>query len=163
MALAQELRDNPLLPTDPQDPDKSFTAIADGVLLPAAHCAFKGCPFVAEDENFLRGHVLREHLLNREFLIFDWEKEDEKRFRRRHWEFLKYDYYIKAIQHLEEQKMPDVGLSVDRRALSEAVRLTKHVRCLVCFVCAQVKLDTGDENTTDISLTRKTLNSSMTS
>ncbi len=42
--------------------------------------------------------------------------------------------------------MPDVGASVDRRALTEAVRVTGKIRCLVCFACGQVTLDNGDES-----------------
>ena len=55
--------------------------------------------------------------------------------------------------------MPDVGASVDRRALTEAVRVTGQIRCLVCFACGQVNLDNGDESSSEITLSPK--NSAM--
>ena len=79
------------------------------------------------------------------------------------WENLKseyddpvFDYYIAAIQHQERKKMPDVSDAVDRRALTEAIASTQHVRALVCFVCAQVKVDTGKDHThSEITLPSK--------
>ena len=55
----------------------------------------------------------------------------------------KFDFYVAAIQHKERQKMPDVGASTDRRALTNAIAETRQIRALVCFVCAQVKVDSG--------------------
>ncbi len=48
--------------------------------------------------------------------------------------------------------MPDVGISVDRRALANAIAETRHIRALVCFVCAQVKVDNGRTVNSDITL-----------
>ena len=40
--IAADLRDHPLLPPDPDDPDQDFLLVHDGIKLPAAHCAFRG-------------------------------------------------------------------------------------------------------------------------
>ncbi len=40
--IAADLRDHPLLPPDPDDPDQDFLLLHDGIKLPAAHCAFRG-------------------------------------------------------------------------------------------------------------------------
>ena len=57
---------------------------------------------------------------------------------------MKVDYYRRAVQFKEEEKMPDCGLSTQRRALKRALLASQRVRCLTCFICACVKLDDGN-------------------
>ena len=51
-----------------------------------------------------------------------------------------FAYYTAAIRVREEAKMPDVGVSVDRRTFAHLsdVYNDKKIESLVCFVCAQV-------------------------
>ena len=48
--LSQHLREQPLLPSHPLQPDESFTEVDSGVELPMWHCAFKGCRHVSNSE-----------------------------------------------------------------------------------------------------------------
>ena len=41
--ISDDLRDHPMLPPDPTDPDKDFTIIAAAIYYPPAHCAYRGC------------------------------------------------------------------------------------------------------------------------
>ena len=52
----------------------------------------------------------------------------------------------------EVGKMPSVGLSLERRCLAQALRRTAGVRCLICFACGQVHLDSQHEYNNDITL-----------
>jgi len=52
-ALAQHLRQRPLLPPHPLDPTQPWTDIESGVALPLWHCAFRGCGDVFKCEKFL--------------------------------------------------------------------------------------------------------------
>ena len=54
------------------------------------------------------------------------------------------DYYVRAVQLVEEMKMPEVGYSMDRRSLSTfaAKGGEDNVHALICFVCAQIWTDT---------------------
>ena len=153
IALASELRDRPFLPPDPSDPRKDFPWVSEGVALPPAHCAFRGCPCVFASEQDLRCHVVKEHLHNKSFLLFDWEKTDCSTYgRQQHPVFLKYDYYERAVQHKAEQKMPEINASVERRSLVSAVEKTRGLRSLICMACDQVHLDSGQGETSDITL-----------
>ena len=61
--IAAELREWPLLPVDPRDPDHCEGGWTDvgGICLPLAHCAFKGCDWWSDDLTALHGHLCREH------------------------------------------------------------------------------------------------------
>ena len=48
-ALAKRLRQRPLLPPHPTDPEESWPEAESGIAFPVCHCAFKGCPWVSED------------------------------------------------------------------------------------------------------------------
>ena len=48
--LSQHLREEPLLPPHPSQPDASFTEVDSGVELPMWHCAFRGCRHVCNSE-----------------------------------------------------------------------------------------------------------------
>ena len=113
----------------------------------ASHTHQHGCDWVGADEDALRQHVMGKHFQD-ELPLYKWEKACFGNLPQ-------LDFYIAAIRHKEEQKMPDVGISVDRRALTNAIAETRHVRALVCFVCAQVKVDTGILHKTDITLSRE--------
>ena len=68
--LAKHLRERPLLPLDPQDPEKVWSDTRSGVCLPLAHCAFRGCTWtlqklVKAPSGLISSHVslLNDHLL----------------------------------------------------------------------------------------------------
>ena len=113
---------------------------------------YAGCGWVGKDESALRKHFKSRH---KEGLLgfvplYKWEPVNSP------YDDPVFDYYIAAIQHQERKKMPDVSTAIDRRALTEATASTQHVRALVCFVCAQVKVDTGNDYThSDITLSSK--------
>ena len=52
-----------------------------------------------------------------------------------------FDYYLEAIAYKEQQKMPDVGPAIDRRAFRQVVRESTEdaVQALICMCCAQIR------------------------
>ena len=48
--LSQHLREEPLLPPHPFQPDESLTEVDSGVELPMWHCASRGCRHVCNSE-----------------------------------------------------------------------------------------------------------------
>jgi hypothetical protein len=59
------------------------------------------------------------------------------------------DYYCQAIQVREQAGMPAVGASVDRRTFQHLANAysSDKIQSLMCFVCAQIKVDTSVRNT----------------
>ena len=55
------------------------------------------------------------------------------------------DYYVRALQLKEEQRMPPVGNQIDPRTLSTLGKYggEEQVHSLVCTICAQVWTDTS--------------------
>ena len=122
----------------------SWRAVDDGIAFPRAHCAFNGCRWTTDEpgvwEKLLKEHIEQAHGsdMDLEPLLVDST----------------YDYYCAAVQHREEQGMPTVGPSIDRRTfkLLSDVCNDKEVYNLVCFVCAQVKTHTGLQSTDGVHL-----------
>ena len=56
-----------------------------------------------------------------------------------------YDFYEAAIEWQAQQRMPSVGISIDRRSLRYVNDIFNDdsVYSLVCMVCAQTKTHTG--------------------
>ena len=46
--LALKLRDRPLLPPDPSDPQQNWPEASFGIKFPTCHCAFKGCSWTSQ-------------------------------------------------------------------------------------------------------------------
>ena len=59
-----------------------------------------------------------------------------------------FDFYSAAISSIERRNVPKVGYSIDRRSFGQVMQCynDEKVRSLICFVCAQVKPDTGVEH-----------------
>ena len=53
------------------------------------------------------------------------------------------DYYVEALRMQEQEKMPEVGYSMDRRTGQHLLHYCNdtHVHSLICFVCAQIFTD----------------------
>ena len=56
-----------------------------------------------------------------------------------------YDFYEAAIQHRAQERMPTIGVSIDRRSLRYVTDTFNDdsVYSLVCSVCAQTRTHTG--------------------
>jgi len=102
---------------------------------------------VGNDEDALRQHVIGKHF-QEDVPLYDWE-------RKCYGAWPQLDYYVAGIRRKEDQKMPDTGISTDRRALANAIAGTLHARSLVCFICGQVKTDTGILQKSDITLSKE--------
>ena len=144
--IASLLRSRPLLPPHPQNPYESWRDTDTGVAFPRLHCAFAGCSWTdrgrpealvrltQDEKNF--DCVLAQHL--------QMAHSRDMRLGPKRNEYI-LDYYCAAVAAREREHMPSVGVSIDRRtfkSLSEVYNSTK-IRSLVCFVCAQVRLDSG--------------------
>ena len=85
-------------------------------------------------------------------MIPGWEQKNAFRFPHRNWKRFAVDYYRRAVLLKEEMKMPDSGLSTQRRSLRRALIRTQQIRKLTCFICACTKLDDGQEKSSAITL-----------
>ena len=56
-----------------------------------------------------------------------------------------FDYYCEAMKWREEQKMPNVGISIDRRVFNHVVKELGEdaLQNLICTCCAQVRTRTN--------------------
>lgn len=135
--IATMLRCNPFVPPDPTDTaaERDWEDVQSGVALPRAHCAFRGCKWVDDDKNNweenLRWHVKKKHVESMKL-----SNADAKDF---------YDFYEAAIQHRAQERMPTIGVSIDRRSLRYVTDTFNDdsVYSLVCSVCAQTRTHTG--------------------
>ena len=161
------LREHPLMPVDGRDTMKteSFTDTHSGVRLPLCHCSFKGCDWsydVAPKEHWEQEFRLFLHLRRKHrtaemaslpehawALINDEEEssadktledEEESRVRRTISNMDALAYYMRACQMREQERIPILGPSLDRRQLNQMVRLlnSETVTGLTCFSCATV-------------------------
>ena len=154
--VADLLRDHPTMPADPKDSSKAWTDASRGGKLPVVSCAFQGCIWCggrtlkARDEQACRDdpehpwdQELREHILTQHAdaittrlsdLVTSLNIED-----------LYWDLYKEAIAVKERSNVPIVGPSVDRRATDHLVQMfnDQKIKSLICFACAQIKVDTG--------------------
>ncbi len=60
-ALARPLRNQPLLLPAPLDATVARQDVQSGIKLPGAHCAFRGCCWVGDNEDEFREHLLMTH------------------------------------------------------------------------------------------------------
>ncbi len=169
-ALAAELRDRPLLPPFPGDASRPWTDVTSGVAFPTCHCAIRECAGVSDrmpcmqrsaSTNLWIGHegcwtrevqcmrhasglygccedaaCLRQHLVDSHAELFlrvcgfAASQSDS------------YSYYLEAIALREQQTMPKVGPSVDRRTFRHvAADLSDSAtQSLICMCCARVAL-----------------------
>ena len=143
-ALAELLRDRPLLPPVPGDGSRSWTEVDKGICLPVCHCAFKGCLWTS---NCMPCHHRNAHVKVWGVHDGQWYEHAARKeltqdmfsccgsgasclrehIMRDHLHALiaccgedairqhSYDYYLEAILVREEGHIPVLGFSVDRR------------------------------------------------
>ena len=161
----QLLRSHVTMPADPNDTNSSLLDASSGGELPIVTCACRGCtwglwlhnmPTDCGDDNTpsteasfrhdaehpadaqLRKHVLEVHgkkLMDIALQVMpDGEIADKL-----------WDFYKAGLSIQERNTTPIAGISVDRRCFQHTsyVYSNHRIRSLVCFCCAQIKLDTG--------------------
>ena len=177
--LAAQLRQRPLMPPMPNDATTHWPECTSGIAFPSCHCAFRHCPWTSQRmpcsqrsphtsvwtskeghwrlvEPCLRtptGSVaccgdkacLRQHLATDHSDVFDETCGQETRE-------MHYSMYLEAIAHQEQQNIPMVGASIDRRTFGHVATDLREeaVRSMVCMCCARVSLSTN--GTTGIAL-----------
>ena len=165
-ALSRKLRDRPLLPPHPDDARRPWLDTKSAVAFPACHCAVKGCPWTSDstpcvaasctdalwytqaglwcevpprqemnmeifaccdDSRCLRQHLLEEHLELLDECCGRGAVERDA-----------YDFYLEAIAMREQETMPSVGCSIDRRTFRQVKEdlQEKDVQALICTLCA---------------------------
>ena len=148
-SIVQHLRDYPLLPPDLSDESKerSFRDVQSGMRLPLLHCGFKGCTWQCSRETEVKWHWDLEFQLSRHLQSVhrhdamqsvpdsSWHIPGEV-----HYQMDAYAYYCAAVLKKEEEHVPLIGVSVDRRMLTLLAKLANSdtVQSAVCFVCAQI-------------------------
>ena len=178
--LALELRERPLMPPMPGDGTRHWPECTSGIAFPSYHCAMRNCSWTSAHmpcfldrsvSNFVsqEGHwrllqvseriqnegigccnlstCLRQHLADAHSDVIDTACGRDTREKH-------YSFYLEAIAHKEQQTMPMVGASIDRRTFGHvAANLTEaSVRSMVCMCCARVFL--SNNGTTNIALVR---------
>ena len=134
--IAVELREWPLLPVDPRDPDlcESWTDVG-GICLPLAHCAFRGCGWWSDDVKALHGHLCSKHggvLSGKRHSCYHERNVCNENMA----------LYCAAIREKEQEHVPVVGPSIDRRAIRQlnVVCNDERLQMLVCACCATKKV-----------------------
>ena len=151
--IATYLRVCPTMPPHPSDSWKPWTDSHQGGRLPPVSCAFAGCTwhgagaFTDKDmeddpehpwDQQLRAHVRQAHgdlISNIAEPLIGRQAADSSL----------WDLYKQAIAVVERRSIPSVGMSVDRRVFEHLVQVynDRCIRSLICFCCAQIKVDTG--------------------
>ena len=148
------LRKHVTLPADPSEYTFSLAACDSGMWMPPVSCAFQDCTWCVlpgtEAWRSNRDHcehpwdvLLREHVLEQHGeIMLGLVNQGMAAFlpRDKLW-----DVYKAALSIQERRGVPIVGASVDRRVFEYTRRVyhDDNVRSLVCFACAQIKVDTG--------------------
>ena len=154
-AIAKQcLRDKVTLPCHPTDASTSWTDLDSGGNLPAVSCAFLGCRWCGSEsascdaeyyddcehpwDQELRHHVITTHGATICGVTAPYIEKNRM-------EELMWDLYKEALSVQERQQIPSVGYSVERRTFKYATHVynDNRIRSLICFACAQIKVDTG--------------------
>ena len=112
--VAMHMRAHPLCPPHPSNSYDSWLEIQHGVRLPDLHCAFAGCPWtgaLGDPPSSLERHICRD------CPKAPWKPGESYQD--------KLEYYQAAVEHVERQKMADVGNSIDRRTFRMVLLRTK--------------------------------------
>ena len=158
-SIALHLREYPLLPYDGVDPEKQqdFMDMHSGIRLPLLHCGFKGCSWTNNAD--LQNHwdherVLFTHLkMHRRKELSSipesaWPTDkngcvkeayaQDGRIKDYHWDVVAY--YVQATCLKEQEHVPIIGPSLDRKMLTLMVKAlnSQTVEALICFACANV-------------------------
>ena len=143
------------MPSDPVNSSALQWNANDGCQLPYVHCAFRDCTFSVHSlirnehdntsdadhpyDQILRRHVQDMHSdeivsVSNTFLCQEKAKANI------------WDLYKGALSYQERLRIPVSGKSIDRRTFAHLAHVCNdnRVRSLMCFLCDQVKMDTGD-------------------
>ena len=151
--LANNLRESPCAPPNPEQPDTPWLKLETGARLPPVHCAFRQChwhgglPFtratratLADDpehpwDQELRAHITTAH---RDAMQVALQEAGASIHDVSVW-----DLYKQAVATKERNSVPAVGASIDRRCFEHLVQVynDQTIRQLLCFCCAQSKTD----------------------
>ena len=133
--LSKLLRDRPLLPPHPADPTLPWLDVSSGISLPVAHCAFSGCGWTGDHSDDIDRHICDEHAGDFEECGQESVPRDPERTRV--WEWRARGFYARAIEIREQENVPLLGPSVDRRTVKHLMEVYNDdaVKCLICFVC----------------------------
>ena len=162
-ALAKELREKPLLPPHPEDPQRPWLDTTSGVALPVCHCAFLGCAWVSHrcpcpptpaeggmwqgsESCWIKTPPRRLDVSGayaccgqpsclREHLVVAHASVLQKTCGFEEMALDSYSYYQEAIAVRERQSMPKVGCSVDRRTFQHVSQdmSEEAVKALICM------------------------------
>ena len=133
--LANELRDHPTLPADPQDANKpSATALREdaAVELPAKHCAFRGCLWTGRYQSELDRHLMQQHPTLLETLASSYPHTFTAEERA-------HAAYNSALSVKAQESAPLASYAIDRRCIYEYVTSLgdEKVDSLICLICAR--------------------------
>ena len=158
--IVPHLREHPLLPPDGQKPnhETSYTEVRSGCRLPPLHCGFRGCGWTCEREpqghwdleRFLCIHLEQAHRRAEMASVPPnaWPRRiPETDAGGNRWQRVRDDafdalaYYTQAALQREQDHIPIIGPSVDRRQLTLMTKLVRseNVKSYICLCCAQVK------------------------
>ena len=152
-AIASHLRDFPLLPPDGRDAEKnhSFRDVQGCIAFPLLHCGFKGCgwsfngdpEYHWHHERHLGIHLHAAHSSREMASVPEaaWELKKEGKGNKHRPTLDAIAYYQAAVEMKEQEHIPIIGPSIDRRMLRIMTKLlnSNTVQGLVCLGCANVR------------------------
>ena len=115
--LSNSMRSRPTMPPEPGDSNSSCMDVESGAHLPLWHCAFKGCAWWGADEKELHQHLASD-ARHQEHLAACRKTSEFTQV------FSDVDLYEQAIKLLEQEQVPLVGPSVDRRGSCSEITTT---------------------------------------
>jgi len=164
-SIKHKLRAYPLLPADITDPElkKSVLDVDSCERLPLLHCGFEGCPWNESDDALTQSHWSMEmrqyihlrdkHRYSEMARVPDDQWDDAKTLREKtrevqqgsaqqhaHCHMNALAYYTAAVIAREQEHVPLIGPSIDRRMLCLLTKVCNSdtVQSLICFACNQV-------------------------
>ena len=158
-SIVPYLREYPLLPADGADPEnkKSFTEVSSAMRLPLLHCGFRGCSWTSNADfpnHWSMEMVMFQHLQAhrahelKEVPHDAWPAtkvctsvDGSEEHKCKNYAFDVVAYYLYATRIKEQEHVPIIGPSLDRRqlALLNKAMNSSTVQGLICFSCANVR------------------------
>ena len=153
-SIAKHLREHVTLPADPHNPHTSWTEVESGGRLPVVSCAFRGCTWSSSGtdsddcvyrqdcehpwDQLLRAHVLASHGKCLNDVAASVGPHGHLRVG-------PWDLYKAACSVRARNTIPIVGASTERRVFEYTAHVFNdhRIKSLMCFACAQIKVDTG--------------------
>jgi len=147
------MREHVTLPGNPDNLDEAWEDLDSGGRLPPVSCAFRGCGWcgggtTSEEalrhdfehpwDQQLRNHVLSTHGRRMQEVVESVPLKLDS-------DELSWALYKQALAVQERKTVPRIGVSVERRVFDTLTHVYQDdcIRALICFACAQIKVDTG--------------------